>query len=123
MVGVADPDPAVREGMCALLESCGLPVRSYEDARSLLGEDAETPPPCLVLDLELTGLGPREALPRLRRLGRGTTLIVVASCPDARFMQDLLRAGVREVLEKPFPPDALISAVKGALARSARAGG
>jgi FixJ family two-component response regulator len=120
---VADPDPAVRDGMRALLESSGLTVRCYDDAESLVGEPAESLPPCLVLDLELPGLSPPEWVGWIRALGPGTGVIAVASCPDPRLTLQLLGAGVLEVLEKPFPPQALVRWVEQVLSRPGLVGG
>jgi FixJ family two-component response regulator len=108
--------------MRALLESSGLTVRCYLDAQSLVREPAERLPACLVLDLELPGLSPPEWVAWIRSLGPGTGVIAVASCPDPRRTPQLLSAGVLEVLEKPFPPQALVHWVEQALSRSTAAG-
>jgi FixJ family two-component response regulator len=119
-VGVADGDPAVRGGLCALLESCGYSPRPYGDAQVLTG-GAEPLPSCLILSLELPGLSPPDVLGRVRLLAPDTRVIVVASCPDARITLDLLRSGVADVLEMPFPPEKLIERVAEIVARTAPA--
>lgn len=119
-VGVADGDECVREGLCALLETCGLAVEAYPDAEALAGREEDLPG-CLILDVELPGILPSELPERIRRLAARTRVIVTAVCPDARFLADLLRSGAMDVLEKPFAPDRLIGQVRKALGRGVRA--
>jgi DNA-binding response OmpR family regulator len=108
-VAVAGGDPALQEGLCALLESFGFAPRPPESA---------PPPACAVLSLDCLGLQPGEAARRVRALAEGGAgVVVVASCPDDATVAELLRAGAADVLEMPFLPETLIERVGAVLSR------
>jgi len=101
MISIVDDDESVRESTKALVRSLGYSARTFSSAEEFLeSEPGETN--CLILDIQMGGLGGVELFERLIAEGRHTPVIFVTAFPDERVRNHVLDAGAIGFLRKPF---------------------
>lgn len=120
-VYVLDDDAGVRTALTNLLGAYGLSVLGFESARAYLAHPRDASVACLVLDLALPdvhGLDLQEQLLEQEC----PPIVVITGRGDIPQTVRAMKAGALEVLTKPVDPDALLAAVRTALAtdRAAR---
>ena len=106
-VAVVDDDPGVRSALTFSLETAGLGVAPFADARSMLQSAGEPRWACLVLDYRLPEMSGLDLLRRLRALVVAAPAILITSNPSKQTRAAALAAGV-EIVEKPLLDDALV---------------
>jgi FixJ family two-component response regulator len=122
VVFVVDDDASIRESLGALLLSEGWRCETFESAEAFLSREGDRTPSCLVLDVHLPELGGLDLQTRLAMSGRGAMpVIFISGCRDIPTAVRAMKAGAVEFLTKPFDDEALLDAVRPAVARSARA--
>lgn len=117
VVHVVDDDAAIRDSLSFLLESAGLTARTYDTAAALLARIGELEPGCVVTDVRMPGMTGLELVARLKGLGIVHPVIVLTGHADVALAIEAMKAGVLDFLEKPFDDEALLSAVRSALAK------
>lgn len=116
VVFVVDDDEAVRESLCSLIEEIGLEARAFPDALQFLsGYDPEQSG-CLVADLRMPGMSGLELLARLHEWGIDLPTIVVTGHADVPTTVAAMKAGARDLLEKPFRHQVLLDSIQEAIA-------
>ena len=115
---LVDDDPAVTHAMHFSFDLEGLDVRSFRDGESLLAVDDLPEKGCLILDHNLPGMDGLALLDRLRATGVKLPAILITTNPRAALRNRAAAAGVL-IIEKPLLTDALLTAVRKALARQA----
>ncbi len=120
IVFVVDDDAEVRSSLRFLVESDGLPVRTYPSAQEFLDEISADPFGCLVLDVRLPGMSGLQLLEELRRRRVELPTIVFTGQPDVKIAVRALKIGAFDVLEKPLGDQPLLDLVREAIARSQR---
>jgi len=121
MVHVLDDDKAIRNSLEMLLKSALMPARMYGSAKEFIDGARLDRPGCLVLDLRLPGMGGLELLQQLRAWGSAMSVIVMSGYGDVPTVVKVMNLGAADFLEKPFDPNAMLSAVRRSLT-SSRAG-
>lgn len=118
VVCVADPDPAVRERVRALLGVIGADVRGFSDGAELLaalidpaGQGLPLPIACIVADARLQGLPGLALLDELRRRGLRIPTILLSAEADVTTAVGAMRAGALDFIEKPYVDRALLNQV------------
>lgn len=121
LVCVVDDDDAVRLSIGLLIETLGLPVRSFASAVDMLA-DAEvmTQAHCLVLDVRMPGLSGVGLQERLIRLGCNAPIIFVSAHGDVPMVVRAMRDGAFDFLQKPFNEQMLLDRVHEAVQLAAR---
>ena len=117
LVHIIDDDDAVREGLAFLLQCHGIASKSYDSATTFLSDVEQLEPGCIVTDVRMPGLSGEELVERLQSRGVTEPIIVMTGHADVPMAIRALRAGVTDFLEKPFSDEAILSAVRAALAR------
>jgi FixJ family two-component response regulator len=122
-VYVVDDDDSVRGSVLNLLRAEGIEARGFSAGpdfvahlRSDLRADA---PSCVVCDMQMPGLDGLEVAAELARLGNDIPFIFMTGFGSIPLSVRAMKAGAIEFLTKPAEPDALILAVREALARDA----
>lgn len=117
-VYLVDDAPGLRRALARLLELEGLAVRAFASAEEFLAALPLEEPACLVLDVDLPGL---DGLALQERLGARATLPIVflTGKGDIPMSVRAMKAGAVDFLTKPVEAEALLGAVRAALARSA----
>lgn len=115
IVYLVDDDLSIRESITDLLEQEGVGVISFESAPAFLKHRRVDSAACLVLDLqmpEMSGLQLQEQLVRTSSL----PIVFISGCGDVPSSVRAMKGGALEFLTKPIDSDALIEAVRAALA-------
>lgn len=116
VVHVVDDDAAIRDSLSFLLDSAGFTAHTYEAASALLARIGELEPGCIVTDVRMPGMTGLELVARLKELGLPHPVIVLTGHADVALAIEAMKAGVLDFLEKPFDDEALLGAVRSALA-------
>ena len=117
VVHVIDDDEAARQSLAFLLDCAGLSVRSYESAAAFLEAVPTMEHGCIITDVRMPGLSGVELIGRLKALAVADPVIVITGHADVPLAIQAMKAGVADFLEKPFSDDAILGAVRSALAR------
>lgn len=117
VVHVIDDDDSAREALEFLIDCAGMKVRSYESAVGFLEGVADMEHGCIVTDVRMPEMSGVELIGRLKTLGVTDPVIVITGHADVPMAIQAMKAGVADFLEKPFSDDAILGAVRSALAR------
>lgn len=117
IVFIVDDDPAIREGLCNLLDAAGFRAQTFASAEEFFEYWSPELPGCLVLDVRLPGMSGMELQAHLAEAGRSIPIIIMTAHGDMPMVRKALKAGAVEFLIKPFQDDELIQAVNLAFAR------
>lgn len=118
IVHVIDDDDAARDSLQFLLETDGIVVRGHASADAFLENAAALNGGCVVTDVRMPGTTGIELLQRLRTLGQTVPVIVITGHGDIALAVEAMKAGARDFLEKPYRDDAMLAAVRAALAQA-----
>jgi len=117
IVHVIDDDESAREALAFLIDCAGMQVRSYPSATAFLDQIAAIGRGCIVTDVRMPGMTGIELLARLKDHGVSDPVIVITGHADVPMAIEAMKAGVADFLEKPFSDDAMLGAIRAALAR------
>jgi len=116
LVCVVDDDDAVRLSIGLLIETLGLPVRSFSSALDVLEDtDVLARAHCLVLDVRMPGLSGVGLQERLIRLAHTAPIIFVSGHGDVPMVARAMRDGAFDFLQKPFNEQVLLDRVQEAV--------
>jgi two-component system response regulator FixJ len=118
VIHVVDDDAAVRDSLSFLLAADGLACRTYDSAAALLERAATLEHGCIVTDIRMPAMTGLELVGELKRRGLRHPVIVLTGHGDVALAVDAMKAGVVDFLEKPFQDEALLRAIRSALAAS-----
>jgi CheY-like chemotaxis protein len=93
VVFVVDDDPAMRDSLRWLIESTGLLVETFADARPFSARIRPEVPGCLVLDIRMPGLSGLDLQTELDRRGIGLPTIVVTGHAEVPMAVRAVKAG------------------------------
>ena len=118
VVFVVDDDISVRESLELLIAQAGWRPELFASAREFLS----CPPPggasCLILDVNLPDLNGLDLQKRIAADYYGMPIIFITGYGDIPMTVRAMKAGAVEFLQKPYPTEVLLSAVRSALERS-----
>ena len=122
VVSVVDDDPALLRSLSRLLKEEGWLVETYDSAEAFLARPDPQAPGCLLLDVTLPGLDGLELQRRLADAGQRLPIVFLTGHGDIPMSVRAIKAGAADFLTKPVAAEALIAAVRTAMAvdRSAR---
>jgi two-component system, LuxR family, response regulator FixJ len=110
-----DDDPAVRDSLKLFLETYGYVVRDFASGSEFLkcGNRAEAG--CLVVDMHMPMVSGLDLLEQLAAEKAVPPTVLITGRADPATRHRAVAAGVFEVIEKPFDPAALLTALQGAV--------
>jgi len=117
-VFLVDPDAAARASLEAVIRRAGCTNETLGSAGSLLMRPPFPVPSCLILDISLLNLGGFDLVRRLVTERKETPIIAIANHGDIPMIVRVMKAGAVEFLMKPLTDEALLPAIRYALARS-----
>lgn len=118
-VFLIEDDSAVRKGCAQALTIADIPVRAFADAESMLAALATTRPALVVSDIRLPGRDGLTLLRELRQFDRELPVLLMTGHGDVAMAVEAMRDGAYDFIEKPFPSERLIAAVRSALDKRA----
>lgn len=121
VIHVVDDDDAFRSAVMRLLDAAGYAVRGYPSAGDFLIGHRDDAPGCLLLDVNMPGPSGLELQAALTERGVALPIIFLTGHGDVPGSVRAMKAGAIDFLEKPVAREALLNAVREALARGAEA--
>ena len=119
VVFLVEDDTAVRKGCEQALAIADIAVRGFADGEAMLAALAATTPALVVSDVRLPGLDGITLLRRLRQVDRDLPVLLMTGHGDVAMAVEAMRDGAYDFIEKPFPSERLIAAVRSALEKRA----
>ncbi|WP_423141802.1 response regulator FixJ [Parablastomonas sp. CN1-191] len=119
IVYVIDDDESARQSLEFLLDVAGIRVRSFGSADAFLAASPPLDGACIVTDVRMPGTGGIELAEALKARAEAVPVIVVTGHADVPLAIQAMKAGVTDFIEKPFDDEAMLRAIRGALARRA----
>jgi FixJ family two-component response regulator len=117
LVHVIDDDASFRRAIERLLKHTGYEVAIYASAQQLLDRPpSEGVPSCILLDVQIPGMGGPELQARLSALGSTLPIIFLTGHPDIPTTVRAIKAGASDFLTKPVSSDKLLQAIERAIA-------
>ncbi|RYG85049.1 MAG: response regulator [Alphaproteobacteria bacterium] len=117
IVYVIDDDESARHSLEFLLDVAGIRVRSFASADAFLKAAPPLVGACIVTDVRMPGTTGIELVEELKRRGAVSPVIVITGHADVPLAIQAMKAGVADFIEKPFDAQAMLAAIKNALAR------
>jgi two-component system response regulator FixJ len=117
VVHVIDDDDSARQSLEFLIDCAGLKTRSYASAVEFLKAVPDMEHGCIVTDVRMPEMTGIELLGRLKALGVRDPVIVITGHADVPMAIQAMKEGVADFIEKPFSDDAILGAIKAAVAR------
>ncbi len=117
-VYVVDDDLSMRESLASLIRSAGLEVETFASASEFLIKSRSKLPGCLVLDVKLPGLSGLDLQQELAKADVQIPIIFLTGYGDIPSSVRAIKSGALEFFTKPFDDEALLAAVRQAIARS-----
>ncbi|MGH9472900.1 MAG: sigma-54-dependent transcriptional regulator [Terriglobales bacterium] len=114
---IVDDEPAVREGLEALLRSEGFEARTAADGPSAVEQFGSAAFDLVLLDVALPGENGLEVLARLRALA-DTPVIMISAYATVEMAVQAMQRGARNFLQKPWNNEKLLADVAAAIAAS-----
>ena len=119
-VHVVYDDPVVLRAISRLLDASGIEAVTWTSSAEFLGSARLDAPACVLLDVSMPDRTGPEVQEELRRRGVTATVVFLTAHGDVPTSVRAMKGGATDFLLKPMDPDALLSAVRDALHRSAR---
>jgi FixJ family two-component response regulator len=116
---LVDDDSAVRKALERMLREEGWTVSSYESAEAFLTRPDPKQRGCLVLDITMPGLDGLELQRRLAETGQAMPIVFLSGNGSIPMTVQAIKAGATDFLTKPVTSDALLGAVRAAMAQDA----
>ncbi|MDH4053583.1 MAG: response regulator [Rubrivivax sp.] len=118
-VHVVDDDPSFRTAMSRMLRASGYVVKTYGSAGEFLAERDSDEPGCLVVDLQMPGVGGLDLQSALAQSRAPMPVLFLTGHADTASTVRAMRSGAEDFLEKTDPQDRLLDAIRRALVRDA----
>lgn len=117
-IAIVDDEEHVRVALRRLCSAYGMNPRTYASARQLLdsldSHDSDLPH-CLILDVQMPGLGGLDAQAAIRARGIQIPAIVITGRDDHEMRARSVALGVHAYLCKPIDAEILVGAITGAI--------
>ena len=114
-VHVVDDDPSVLRSLTRLIGAAGYRVRTYERASDFLERRLPKGPKCLVLDLQMPGLGGLDMQRDLAAGGLAVSVIFLTGHGDIPSSVTAMKGGAVDFLTKPVRGATLLEAIRVAI--------
>ena len=114
-IAIVDDDESVREAATNLFRSMGFHAVAFASAEAFLTSDSLATASCLVLDVQMPGMGGLKLQSHLAANGRNIPIVFVTGYPDAGVRDKAMQLGAVCFLTKPFNEDDLVDGLRSAL--------
>jgi RNA polymerase sigma factor (sigma-70 family) len=117
VVHVVDDDRSLRTAVTRLLQAAGYEVRAYASAGDFLMRERTAGPACVILDVRMPGPSGLDLQQALEAQEDALPVVFLTGHGDIPMSVRAMRAGAVDFLTKPVKRDALLTAVRAALAQ------
>jgi FixJ family two-component response regulator len=121
-VYLVDDNAGFRDSTAWLLETAGFEAVPFSSGPEFIeaygGDRHGAEPECLVSDIRMPEMSGLQLQDELRRRGIVLPLVFVTAHGDVPLAVEAMRKGASNFLEKPFGEDALVDAIRAALANA-----
>ena len=117
-VFVVDDDPAVRDSLCSLVSSVGLPVKAFPTADAFLEWTTPEQLGCVVTDVRMPGMSGMHLQEALAARASALSVIIVTGHADVPMAIRAMKTGAVDFIEKPFNDQQLIELISKAVTKS-----
>ncbi|ATQ68539.1 MULTISPECIES: response regulator transcription factor [Methylosinus] len=117
IVHIVDDDPAVRDSLRLLLLTEDIEARAHAGVRDFFAVVAPDETGCVVTDVRMPEASGFDLLAEMKARRLSLPVIVITAHADVPLAVRAMKAGALDLLEKPFDDEALLGAVRRALAR------
>jgi FixJ family two-component response regulator len=114
-IAVVDDDQSVREAALSLFRSMGFNATAFASAEEFLASDSVESTSCLVLDVQMPGMGGLRLQSHLASIGRQIPIVFITGYHDDAARAKALQSGAVLFLTKPFTEDDLLGGLRSAL--------
>lgn len=114
-IAIVDDDQSVRDAVSTLFRSMGFPAMAFGSAEEFLQSGSLDNTSCIVLDVQMPGMGGLSLQRHLAASGRHIPIVFVTGYPDAGVRDKAMGLGAACFLTKPFNEDELVDGLKSAL--------
>jgi FixJ family two-component response regulator len=116
VVHVVEDDESVRNALARLFRGAGFETRTYRSAAEFLVAERADTPGCIVLDVGLPGMSGMELQAATARHENALPIVFLTGRGDIETSVRAMKAGAVDFLTKPVKRDAMLGAVRAALA-------
>jgi two-component system response regulator DctR len=117
---LVDDDEAIRDALCWLLKSRGLPFAAYDSAESFLAAWSPATAGCIVLDMRMSGMSGLDCYDALLERGSTLPVIFLTGHGDVPLAVATLKRGAFDFFEKPLNDNELVTRIEEAMALDSR---
>jgi FixJ family two-component response regulator len=115
LISVVDEDESVRRTTKRLIESFGYQAAVYESGEVLLRSRKLHETLCLIVDVQMPGIGGLELQRQLAAKGCSIPIIFITAYRNETSRQQAMQAGAVAFLDKPFSDEQLLKNIRSAL--------
>lgn len=115
-VYVVDDDKLARESLEWLIESVGLPVKTYDSGQRFLDDYSRSMAGCLVLDVRMPEISGMDLHAKLKQQGCTLPVIIMTGHADVSMAVRAMKAGVYDFIEKPYNDSLMLERIQSAIA-------
>ena len=119
VIYVIDDDEAARQSLEFLLKTAGLKVLSFDGAKPFFEVLPNIRSGCVITDVRMPDITGIDLLRKVKESGIDIPVIVITGHGDIGLAVEAMKIGAIDFFEKPFDDDALLSAVRNSLSRTA----
>ena len=108
---IVDDDDSLRRALARTIRLAGFEVEAFQSVEALLARGVPERDACLVLDVDLPGIGGIEFKRTLVAAGRDLPTVFITALPAAEVSEPLATLAPVAVLFKPFNKEDLLEAI------------
>jgi two-component system response regulator FixJ len=120
IVRLVDDDASFLKALARMLRASGFEVQTFASADELLAREDMDLPGCVIVDLQMPGLGGLDLQEALAINGHALPVIFLSGNGDIPSTVQAMRRGAEDFLTKRAPKEDLLGAVKRAIDRNTR---
>jgi FixJ family two-component response regulator len=114
-VFIVDDEPVARDSIQELLESVGLRAEVFASGQACVNAIGPSRSGCLVLDVCMAGISGLAQQEKLNEFGFNLPVITLTAHGDVPMAVRAMRAGARDVMQKPYRDSNLLASINEAL--------
>ena len=115
LISIVDDDESVRRTTTLLIESFGFRAAAFESAETFLNSSHLHDTLCLIVDVQMPGMGGLQLQSHLAAAGYGIPIIFITAYESKDSRRRAMQAGAAAFLGKPFSDEQLLEIIRSAL--------